>query len=255
MELRQKIILTEDEPVFLDSVSREFATTGFDVIVSPKDGVALLELIKEYQPIAVFMEMFMARMDAIAVLSNIKKSGINYPTKFMVVGTEEISGFRKELLSKGASYFFIKPIDAASMVERTCDMLEEMDNRAPKEEVKIDLEQMVTDVIHEIGVPAHIKGYHYLRESITLGIKEPDIINSVTKELYPTVAKTFSTTSSRVERAIRHAIEVAWDRGNVETLNSYFGYTIHNSKGKPTNSEFIALIADRLRLKIKRMSA
>lgn len=114
-----------------------------------------------------------------------------------------------------------------------------------------DLEMMVTEIIHQIGVPAHIKGYHYLRESIMLAVNEPDIINSITKQLYPTVAKKFSTTSSRVERAIRHAIEVAWDRGDVDILTSYFGYTIHNTKGKPTNSEFIAMIADKLRLRLK----
>ena len=110
---------------------------------------------------------------------------------------------------------------------------------------------MVTEIIHQIGVPAHIKGYNYLRESIILAIKDSEIINSVTKTLYPTVAKEHSTTSSRVERAIRHAIEVAWDRGDVNVLNSYFGYTIHNNRGKPTNSEFIAMISDKLRLRLK----
>ena len=114
-----------------------------------------------------------------------------------------------------------------------------------------DLEVMVTEIILQIGVPAHIKGYHYLRDSIILAVEDPDIINSITKLLYPTVAKKNGTTSSRVERAIRHAIEVAWDRGDVDVLNSYFGYTIHNLRGKPTNSEFIAMIADKLRLRLK----
>ena len=113
------------------------------------------------------------------------------------------------------------------------------------------LELMITDIIHQIGVPAHIKGYHYLREAIILSVKNSDIINSVTKLLYPTVAKNHSTTASRVERAIRHAIEVAWDRGDIDVLNSYFGYTIQNERGKPTNSEFIAMISDKLRLKLK----
>ncbi len=113
------------------------------------------------------------------------------------------------------------------------------------------LELMVTEIIHQIGVPAHIKGYHYLRESIILSVKNNDIINSVTKLLYPTVAKKYNTTSSRVERAIRHAIEVAWDRGDIDVLNSYFGYTIQNDRGKPTNSEFIAMISDKLRLQLK----
>ena len=113
------------------------------------------------------------------------------------------------------------------------------------------MELMVTEMIHQIGVPAHIKGYHYLRESILLSVKDPEVMNAVTKVLYPTVAKKFTTTASRVERAIRHAIEVAWDRGDVDTLNAYFGYTIHNSRGKPTNSEFIAMLSDKLRLTLK----
>ena len=114
-----------------------------------------------------------------------------------------------------------------------------------------DLELMVTEIIHQIGVPAHIKGYQYLREAIILSVKDIEMINSVTKQLYPTVAKKNQTTSSRVERAIRHAIEVAWDRGDIDVLNSYFGFTIHNARGKPTNSEFIAMIADKLRLRLK----
>ena len=116
---------------------------------------------------------------------------------------------------------------------------------------KQDLEHDVTDMIHEIGVPAHIKGYQYLREAIMMSVEEPAMISSITKILYPTIAKRFQTTPSRVERAIRHAIEVAWDRGDVDVLNSYFGYTIHNGRGKPTNSEFIAMIADKLRLQLR----
>lgn len=115
----------------------------------------------------------------------------------------------------------------------------------------VDIESMVTSIIHEIGVPAHIKGYQYLREAIMLAVADMDVINAITKVLYPQVAKTFSTTPSRVERAIRHAIEVAWDRGDLETLQRFFGYTVSNTKGKPTNSEFIALIADRLQLQLK----
>ena len=116
------------------------------------------------------------------------------------------------------------------------------------------LEVQVTEILHQIGVPAHIKGYHYLRDSIIMSVENPEIINAVTKQLYPSVAKRYETTSSRVERAIRHAIEVAWDRGDVDILNSYFGYTIHNSRGKPTNSEFIAMISDKLRLQMKSAS-
>jgi two-component system response regulator (stage 0 sporulation protein A) len=162
----------------------------------------------------------------------------------------------RELLSSGASYFFLRPFDVEMMIERMVQIsgFKKADNLSVlmhPAKASPDVEMMVTEIIHQIGVPAHIKGYHYLRESIVLAVANPDIINSVTKQLYPTVAKKFATTSSRVERAIRHAIEVAWDRGDVDILNSYFGYTIHNGKGKPTNSEFIAMIADKLRLRLK----
>ena len=123
-----------------------------------------------------------------------------------------------------------------------------------KEETR-DLEQDVTDMIHEIGVPAHIKGYQYLREAIMMSVEDTTMLSSITKILYPTIAKRFGTTPSRVERAIRHAIEVAWDRGDLETLQKYFGYTVNSAKGKPTNSEFIAMIADRLQLKMRRNRA
>ena len=143
--------------------------------------------------------------------------------------------------------FISKPFNEDAMIEHLLRIAQKRSEQfhAP------GLEEMVTSIIHEVGVPAHIKGYQYLRTAILLTIRDSDVINSVTKILYPTVAKKYQTTTSRVERAIRHAIEVAWDRGDVETLNSYFGYTIQNDRGKPTNSEFIAMIADNLRLKYK----
>ena len=155
----------------------------------------------------------------------------------------------------GADVCLLKPIDLASLKSHidTILKLNKKDSAKPHERISDmpDTEAQVTKIIHQIGVPAHIKGYQYLRYAIIMAIDDADIINSVTKVLYPTVAKKFGTTTSRVERAIRHAIEVAWDRGDVDTLNSYFGYTIQNSRGKPTNSEFIAMIADNLRLKYK----
>lgn len=166
-----------------------------------------------------------------------------------------------ELTQSGADYIMMKPIDYKSLAERISNLCaskriispNNAQRSQPVSEVFAgsDLETQVTKVIHQIGVPAHIKGYQYLRTAILMTIEDSDIINSVTKILYPTVAKKYATTSSRVERAIRHAIEVAWDRGDVETLNSYFGFTIQNNRGKPTNSEFIAMIADNLRLSNK----
>ena len=150
-------------------------------------------------------------------------------------------------MNAGAALCLLKPIDPASLAEHLLSLSRDRS----REERTPDIETQVTKIIHQIGVPAHIKGYQYLRTAILLTIRDSDVINSVTKVLYPTVAKKYQTTTSRVERAIRHAIEVAWDRGDVETLNSYFGYTIQNDRGKPTNSEFIAMIADNLRLKYK----
>ena len=141
-----------------------------------------------------------------------------------------------------------KPCDAAQVAERLQEICSMQGGESHRE---VNIESMVTSVIHEIGVPAHIKGYQYLREAIMIAVKDMDVINAITKVLYPQVAKAFQTTPSRVERAIRHAIEVAWDRGDLETLQQFFGYTVNGAKGKPTNSEFIALIADRLQLQLK----
>ena len=165
------------------------------------------------------------------------------------------SGILMEASEAGADVCLLKPFDTTSLVSHVSSLIRI--NSKAQDGVKTtatashDMEAQVTKIIHQIGVPAHIKGYQYLRTAILMTIEDNDIINSVTKILYPAVAKKYQTTTSRVERAIRHAIEVAWDRGDVDTLNSYFGYTIQNNRGKPTNSEFIAMIADNLRLKYR----
>lgn len=158
-----------------------------------------------------------------------------------------------EALQNGADYYMIKPFDNQMLAQRIQQIVSwnVAGTRVARERKEDDLEVTISEIMHQIGVPAHIKGYQYLRKSIILAIEDDDMMNSVTKLLYPTVAKEFRTTPSRVERAIRHAIEVAWDRGDVDVLSSYFGYTIQNSRGKPTNSEFIAMIADKLKLKMK----
>ena len=159
-------------------------------------------------------------------------------------------------MNAGASYFMLKPFDIKILGERIKSMLDidtdiSSDSSYTKNKQSINLEIIVPDIIHQIGVPAHIKGSHYLREAIIQSVNDKEMLESVTKLLYPAVAKKFATTPSRVERAIRHAIEIAWDRGDIDTLNSFFGYTINTGKGKPTNSEFIALIADKISLKFK----
>lgn len=253
---KAKVLISENDKEFCTKCTALFQAYNFEPILAPKDGSIVVELIKEHQPDIVLMEVFMPRLDAIGVMRTINNSMTRKPL-FMIMSSMESPALSKELMSNGATYFFLKPFDVDIMVERIIQMADVKkrdvwtSEPAVKSKSRPDLEMMITEIIHQIGVPAHIKGYHYLRDAIILSIQEPDIINSVTKQLYPAVAKKNGTTSSRVERAIRHAIEVAWDRGDVDILNSYFGYTIHNERGKPTNSEFIAMISDKLRLQLR----
>lgn len=255
MNKRLKVLIADDTTEFGRSCSSALRSKGCELISCAKDGMAVITEIAKSQPDAVLMDMFMPSMDALGVLKTNRTEQEVHPM-FLVMSGIDNPILESEAIAAGASYFFIKPFDIEVMTERLLHFAQLHSRPAKFTPVKdnvtdTDLEIMVTDIIHQIGVPAHIKGYKYLREAIILAINDADIINSVTKQLYPTVAKNNQTTSSRVERAIRHAIEVAWDRGDVDVLNSYFGYTIHTSRGKPTNSEFIAMIADKLRLRLK----
>lgn len=252
---KKKVLIADDNKEFCNQAASLLRTYDFETIVVPKDGIKSVQAIIENQPDVAVIDMFMPRLDAIGVMQEVKKDDTIDPPLFMVVSACDNEMLERELLSAGAAYYFLRPFDVNMLVERIVRLV---GNSSPasgsisrRKDPAAGLEMTVTEIIHQIGVPAHIKGYHYLREAIIMSVNDPEIINSVTKQLYPSVAKRFSTTSSRVERAIRHAIEVAWDRGDVDVLNSYFGYTIHNTKGKPTNSEFIAMISDKLRLKIK----
>ena len=257
MASKTKVLISDDNKEFCAQCAGMLRTYGYETIIAPKDGIKVVELINEHHPAVVLVDVFMPRLDAIGVMKSVRSSQHGAAPMFMMMSTFDNSALERELLSAGAVYYFLRPFDIEMLVERIVQLSgmkqpEQLDRLASATSKSVpDLEMMVTEIIHQIGVPAHIKGYHYLRESIMLAVNEPDIINSITKQLYPTVAKKFSTTSSRVERAIRHAIEAAWDRGDVDILTSYFGYTIHNTKGKPTNSEFIAMIADKLRLRLK----
>lgn len=258
MKNKFKILIAEDSAEFKGEQSDVFAENNFEPKFCEKDGIKVIDEIKIFQPDIVLMDMFMSNLDGVGVMRTVKKTSVAKPPVFVIISNFDSSMLEKEAMNAGAAYYVIKPFRACDLIERIYDLMtccnDNGENSSKGEIYSVDreLEITITDILHQIGVPAHIKGYHYLRDSIMMSVKHPEIINAVTKELYPSVAKKYETTSSRVERAIRHAIEVAWDRGDVDVLNSYFGYTIHNSRGKPTNSEFIAMISDRLRLHNKR---
>ena len=253
MNEKKFVLITEEHKETCAKCAAVLKNNGLETILSPKDGLKVISMIREHRPLVVLMDAFMPHLDAIGVMNELKNSGYSPLPVFMTQSSFDNSKLEGELIRAGAAYHFLKPFDNEVLAERILQIsgLKKGTRPAVTQPRENDLEVMVTEIILQIGVPAHIKGYHYLRDSIILAVQDPEIINSITKLLYPTVAKKNSTTSSRVERAIRHAIEVAWDRGDVDVLNSYFGYTIHNLRGKPTNSEFIAMIADKLRLRLK----
>ena len=256
MENRIKILIADDKAEFGVHCANILRTYGMEVNLCEKDGQKLLHRIKIQKPDVIIADVFMPNLDILGVLKEIKELPQNEAPLVFAISSYDNPMLERETLATGAAYYFIKPFDINIMAERIIRLTNWEKDSSPlnipeQHSIENDLEMTVTEIIHQIGVPAHIKGYHYLRVAIILSVQDSEIINSVTKLLYPAVAKQFSTTSSRVERAIRHAIEVAWDRGDVNVLNSYFGYTIHNARGKPTNSEFIAMIADKLRLRMK----
>ena len=256
MRKKLKIVIADDSTELGQNCAKALKGYGMEVVLCQKDGQQVLNAVRSQKPDVVLADVFMPNLDIIGVLNGIREIDSKERPMVMAMSSFDNPRLEKETLDAGASYYFLKPFDINTMAERIIQLSGWKNEISPvvvKDNVVTDpeLELMVTEIIHQIGVPAHIKGYHYLREAIILSIKNSEIINSVTKLLYPTVAKNHGTTSSRVERAIRHAIEVAWDRGDIDVLNSYFGYTIQNDRGKPTNSEFIAMISDKLRLRLK----
>ncbi len=228
------------------------------VVGMAKDGEEAYELIKEKKPDVVLLDYIMPKLDGLGVMDKVNADvSIHKHPSFVMISAIGQDRITEAAFEKGASYYIMKPFDNDLVIDRIRS-LSRVGERAEEKKVKPyerlkktpkkSLEEQVTDVIHEMGVPAHIKGYQYLREAIIMSILDMDMMNSVTKILYPEVAKKFQTTPSRVERAIRHAIEVGWSRGRVETIVETFGYTVSVGKGKPTNSEFIALISDKIRM-------
>lgn len=242
-----------------------------DIVSSDKDltlvgkannGEDMCRLIKNKQPDVVLLDLIMPKMDGLSVMDEVAKDkNIKKFPQFIIitaVGQEKIT---EDAFRKGASYYIMKPFQNETVLRQIKYIQGDAQNtkistgtmqRTVEETTEESLEDKVTSMIHEIGIPAHIKGYHYLRDAIMMAVEDMDVLNAITKILYPTVAKKHHTTSSRVERAIRHAIEVAWSRGKVEVLDKLFSYTVSYGKGKPTNSEFIALVADTIRLEQKK---
>lgn len=210
------------------------------------DGLAAAQDISERKPQLLVMDLLLPGLDGFGVLEQAAKDKVQMKT--VVVSALYRDQIVSQAMSRGVSFFMPKPCEMTSLLDQ---MRRAVNEGEESEDESQALEREVTAVIHEVGVPAHIKGYQYVREAIVIAVQDMDVINAVTKVLYPEVARRYSTTPSRVERAVRHAIEVAWDRGDLETLQRYFGYTVSNTKGKPTNSEFIAMIADRIRLQRK----
>ncbi|MBE6625131.1 MAG: sporulation transcription factor Spo0A [Ruminococcaceae bacterium] len=253
-----KILIADENPQTRLATKEGLLRRGFRSIEEALNGEDALIKVNRSHPDIVIMDIWLSRLDGIGLIRNIRAIdfGKDSAPAIIVASVVPAQHIFIEATNAGANMCLLKPFDFSSLCEHIRTLAK---SRLPKEEApkadsidpRDDLEAQVTKIIHQIGVPAHIKGYQYLRTAILMTISDSEIINSVTKILYPSVAKKYSTTTSRVERAIRHAIEVAWDRGDVDTLNSYFGYTIHNSRGKPTNSEFIAMIADNIRLKFK----
>lgn len=253
MENNAKILLCDENSEERKRIIDFLTKSGFTYIDEAVGGESAIEKLMSGSYDIAMLDLWISGVDGIGIIRAISSAQLKSKPSFILMSPINKQNILVEASEAGADICLLKPFDNASLVahiDSLMRMRSKRDDRSSLSSIN-DMEAQVTKIIHQIGVPAHIKGYQYLRTAILMTIEDNDIINSVTKVLYPSVAKKYQTTTSRVERAIRHAIEVAWDRGDIDTLNSYFGYTIQNSRGKPTNSEFIAMIADNLRLKYK----
>jgi len=259
-----KIFVADDNAEFASNLITYLdAQNDMEVIDTARDGLEAVEKIKKCDPDVAILDVIMPQLDGIGVLEEMNKTYNYLPICIMLsaVGQDKVTA---KAMTLGAQYYVVKPFEMEVLVKRIRELIKDQTEVVLTPTVKdvksafievehkqLNLEAKVTNIIHDVGVPAHIKGYQFLRDGIIMAVNDVDIINQITKQLYPDLAKKYKTTPSRVERAIRHAIEVAWNRGKVEAMENIFGYTINSNRGKPTNSEFIAMIADKLRLEIK----
>ena len=256
------IIVDDNEKVIENIDSALSKDTAIQIIGKAKNGQEAYELIRKSTPDVVILDLIMPKMDGLSLMNKVNEDGAMIKMPFFII-TSAISNENviQDAFGYGAGYYLLKPFETNMIADRVKGV-KSYNKRIPetkkiigagedrKHFMERNIENDVTSIIHDVGVPAHIKGYQYLREAIIMSVNDNEMLNSITKILYPSIAKKFQTTSSRVERAIRHAIEVAWNRGRMDTIDELFGYTINAEKGKPTNSEFIAMIADKLRLEI-----
>ncbi|GIM27935.1 stage 0 sporulation protein A [Clostridium polyendosporum] len=267
-ESKISVLIADDNKEFCN-ILNDYLLNQRDIIVTgiAKDGLEALKLIEEKKPDLVVLDIIMPHLDGLGVLEKLNTMNLSPMPRIIVLSAVGQDKITQRAITLGADYYVVKPFDMDVFTKRirqmfnntissdtnrkTISFVEPPEVKVEARKEPVDLESEITNIIHEIGVPAHIKGYMYLREAISMVVNDMELLSAVTKELYPSIAKKYNTTASRVERAIRHAIEVAWGRGQVEAINKLFGYTIHNDKGKPTNSEFIAMVADKLRLKNK----
>jgi len=247
-----KVAIADDSKEF-SSIMQEHLSQEPDIelVGVAYDGEQILNIIKEREPDVVVLDIIMPQLDGIGVLERIQLSGSKRP-KIIALTALGQESLVQRIMELGVDYYLLKPLNLDMLTKRIKQLIGTPERTVIPRAIEsrpVDFE--VTDVIREIGIPAHIKGYQYLREAITMIVADNNFLGSVTKELYPTVAQKYSTTPSRVERAIRHSIEVAWNRGNIDLINQLFGCTVNKDKGKPTNSEFMAMIADKLRMEMR----
>ena len=251
-----KVLIADDKGEFSAECEKRFKELGFGVTLCKKEGKTVIHELETTGYDAVISDVFMPGADGFEVLEKIRMLLVKRPVAVMISAVSS-SEFEEQLINAGADYYFIKPVDAEAVVKRVESLLKWQKEKGRRKNYgeRNNLDIIISDTLCHIGVPAHIKGYQYSRASIKMCIEDSEMLSAVTKLLYPTVAKQFKTTPSRVERAIRHAVEVAWSRGDVDVLSSYFGYTVNAQKGKPTNSEFIAMLADKISLRLNREEA
>lgn len=250
MSANVKILIADNSMDFSKKMASSLNSKGYSVTECESDGSAVLDSIRSVQPDIVICDALMPSADALEVMHRTEMGSARKPF-FIVTLPYRNAYVEKNVMSRNNAYVLIKPFEIDALISFIEHITPSSVSDFEDDSDQAHMEVVVTDIIHTIGIPAHIKGYHYLREAIMLSINDSEMLESVTKLLYPTIARKFDTSPSRVERAIRHAIETAWDRGDVEVLTKMFGYTINGGKGKPTNSEFIALITDNLRLRFR----